>query len=64
MSRGKQIELKPYICHDYTCEKGELAQIIIPRQATKDDLYALREMLEILIERKFKVSDNEQRKAD
>lgn len=49
-------ELKPYVRQDYTCDNGELAQIIIPRGATKDDLYALREMLEVLIERKFKES--------
>ena len=49
-------ELKPYVRHDYTCDNGMLAQIIIPRGATKDDLCALREMLEILIERKFKES--------
>lgn len=61
MSRA---ETKPYVRQDYTCENGELAQIIIPRNATKDDLCALREMLEILIERKFKVADNEQREAD
>lgn len=59
----EQIE-KPYVRHDYTCDNGELAQIIIPRGATKDDLCALREMLEILIKRKFKVADNEQREAD
>jgi hypothetical protein len=56
----KETELKPYVRQDYTCENGELAQIIIPRKATKDDLCALKEMLEILIERKFKVADNEQ----
>ena len=43
-----------YVRHDYTCDNGQLAQIIIPREATKDDLCALREMLEVLIERKFK----------
>ena len=49
------IENKPYVCQNYTCENGELAQIIIPRNATKDDLLALREIFEVLIERKFKV---------
>ena len=61
----KETELKPYVRQDYTCENGELAQIIIPRKATKDDLCALREMLEVLIERKFKRrADDEQREAD
>lgn len=27
-------ELKPYVCHNYTCDNGELAQIIIPRGFT------------------------------
>ena len=47
-----------YVRHDYTCDNGELAQIIIPREATKDDLCALREMLEVLIKRKFKESED------
>lgn len=47
-------ELKPYVQFDYYCDNGELAQIIIPRKATKDDLCALREMLDVLIIRKFK----------
>ena len=53
-------ELKPYVRQDYTCDNGELAQIIIPRGATKDDLCALREMLEVLIERKFRRTTDEQ----
>jgi hypothetical protein len=51
-------ELKPYVQLDYNCDNGQLAQIIIPRKATKDDLCALREMLEVLIARKFKENDN------
>lgn len=47
-----------YVRHDYTCDNGDLAQIIIPRNATKDDLCALREMLEVLIKRKFKESED------
>lgn len=50
---------KPYVRQDYTCENGELAQIIIPRNATKDDLLALREILEVLIERSFKMKGGE-----
>lgn len=46
---------KPYVKQDFTCENGELAQIIIPRMATKDDLLALREIFDVLIERKFKM---------
>jgi len=52
-------EKKPYIAQDYTCENGELAQIIIPRSATKDDLCALSEILKIIMKRKFKVKIDE-----
>lgn len=55
----RENEEKPYIRQDYTCESGGLAQIIIPRNATKDDLFALREIFEVLIERKFKVKGGE-----
>ena len=51
-------ELKPYVQLDYNCDNGQLAQIIIPIKATKDDLCALREMLEVLIARRFKENDN------
>lgn len=51
-------KLKPYVQLDYNCDNGQLAQIIIPRNVTKDDLCALREMLEVLIARKFKENDN------
>ena len=47
-------ELKPCIWHDYTCDNGKLAQIIIPRDATQNDLCALREMLDVLIKTRFK----------
>ena len=47
-------ELKPYIRQDYPCEKGKLAQIIIPKDATKADLCVLRGILELLIKRRFK----------
>lgn len=47
-------ELKPYVQLDYYCANDKLAQIIIPRDASKDDLCALREMLDVLIIRKFK----------
>lgn len=51
-------ELKPYVQLDYYCSNDKLAQIIIPRNASKDDLCALREMLEVLIARKFKEKEN------
>lgn len=55
----RETEKKPYIRQDYTCENGGLAQIIIPKNATEDDLLALREIFEVLIERKFKMKGGE-----
>ena len=52
--------MKPYMNFDYNCDNGQLAQIIIPRNASKDDLCALREMLEVLIKRKFKESEDKE----
>lgn len=46
--------LKPYVQIDYSCDNGQLAQIIIPRDASKDDLEAVRELLDVIIIRKFK----------
>lgn len=56
--------MKPYVNFDYNCDNGQLAQIIIPRDATKDDLCALREILEVLIKRKFKESEVAERRED
>lgn len=38
----------------YTCENGTIAKIIIPEQATQDDLIGIREMLDVVIQRHFK----------
>jgi len=47
---------KEYIKQDYEIENGQLAQIIIPKNATADDLIAIKDMLDILIKRRFKVN--------
>ena len=46
---------KEYIQQNYETESGRLAQIIIPKDATQDDLAAIRDMLDILIRRRFKM---------
>lgn len=51
-------EQKPYIRIDYHCDKGMLAQIIIPKNATPDDLSALRELLEVIIKRRYKENED------
>lgn len=45
---------KEYIQQNYETESGKLAQIIIPKDATQDDLAAISDMLNILIRRRFK----------
>ena len=45
---------KEYIQQNYETESGKLAQIIIPKDATQDDLAAISDMLDILIKRRFK----------
>ncbi|MBR4496080.1 MAG: hypothetical protein IKP12_02995 [Acholeplasmatales bacterium] len=48
-----------FIEQKYETESGRYAKIIIPRDATKDDLVALKEMFEILLKRKFKLNEED-----
>lgn len=48
-----------FIEQKYETENGRFAKIIIPRDATKDDLIALKEMFEILLKRKFKLNEED-----
>ena len=34
---------------NYTCENGQLARLVIPEDATKNDLMGLKELLEIIL---------------
>lgn len=45
-----------YYIQSYTCESGKLAKIIIPEDATEDDLLAFEDMLKIVLKRKFKLN--------
>lgn len=45
-----------YYIQSYTCESGKQAKIIIPEDATDDDLLAFDDMLKIVLRRKFKLS--------
>ena len=51
--------LDMYYIQPYTCENGEIAKIIIPVDATQDDLKGIREMLGVVIKRHFKVKSKE-----
>ncbi len=48
-------EISFYI-QQYTCESGQIAKIIIPDNATEDDLLGFRDMLNIALKRKFKLN--------
>ena len=55
-------EMKPEISfyiQQYTCESGQIAKIIIPENATEDDLLGFRDMLNIALKRKFKLKIEE-----
>ena len=44
-----------YYIQSYTCESGKTAKLIIPENATADDLLAFSDMLNIVLKRKFKL---------
>lgn len=46
---------------NYTCESGALAKFVIPDNATADDLLGIKELLDIVIKRKFKVCGDAER---
>lgn len=54
--RESQAPESGYYIQTYTCESGKAAKLIIPEDATNDDLFAFSDMLKIVLKRKFKVS--------
>ena len=54
------INLNMYYITQYTCENRTTAKIMIPQDATKDDLKGIREMLDVVIKRHFKVKSEVQ----
>ena len=44
-----------FYVQQYTCESGQIAKIMIPENATEDDLLGFRDMLNIALKRKFKL---------
>ena len=51
-----------YYIQQYTCENRAIAKIMIPADATQDDLKGIREMLDVVIKRHFKVESEEHEK--
>lgn len=50
-----KVDLNEYIVQKYPVESGKVAQIIIPIDSTEDDLWAVRDMLDVIMRRKFKI---------
>ena len=53
------MDLNMYYIQEYNCENKINAKIMIPKDATKDDLKGIREMLDVVIKRHFKVESEE-----
>lgn len=51
----KNEEETTFFIQQYTCESGKIAKIVIPEDATEDDLLGFRDMLNIALKRKFKI---------
>lgn len=51
----KNGEETTFFIQQYTCESGKIAKIVIPEDATEDDLLGFRDMLNIALKRKFKI---------
>ena len=49
-----------YYCQQYTCESGAISRILIPENASQDDLEGIKEMLNVIIQRHFKVDGGTQ----
>ena len=49
-------DINEYITQIYPVESGKAAKIVIPIDSTEDDLWAIRDMLDIIMKRKFKIN--------
>lgn len=43
-----------YFVQSYTCESGAIGRIVIPENATEDDLLAFKDFLEIIVRERLK----------
>lgn len=48
----------------YTCDSGAISKIIIPNDATENDLKGIAEMLDIIIKRHFNVEPQAESEGD
>lgn len=52
--------MNEFYVQNYTCENGQLARLVIPENATKNDLMGLKELLEIIL--KYHYTQSKERK--
>ena len=45
-----------FITYHYECENKQQAKIIIPRNATTNDILAIKEMFDVVLKRRYKVN--------
>ena len=53
-----------YFIQSYTCESGAIGKIIIPDNATKDDLLAFKDYLDIIVRERLKRLKKSQERSD
>lgn len=59
MRKDDDKEITTLYIQQYACESGQIAKIIIPDNATEDDLLGFRDMLNVALKRKFKLKIEE-----
>ncbi|WP_099467430.1 hypothetical protein [Konateibacter massiliensis] len=57
-SKEDTLDKNEYIIQKYPVDSGKVAQIIIPIDSTEDDLWAIRDMFDVIMKRKFKIELN------
>ena len=53
-----------YFIQSYTCESGAIGKIIIPENATEDDLLAFKDFLDIIIRERLKRLEKPQERSE
>ena len=59
VKEGAEDVLEDYFIQPYTCKSGKTAKLIIPADASKDDLLLIKDLLLLLMKRKYKIDSTE-----
>lgn len=52
-------ELEDIFVQEYMCTNGKKAKLIIPSDATKDDIITMYEVFKVILKRKYKISEED-----